>query len=200
MRPNQMMKEWCYYYLLSDSSRSRRVRSSTLRRQPSSTSSDLDTRLSFFSGSAGCSSFWYRPFGNLGAFIRPRIGLTVAFFNLIRVFFGQADTLRGRDSGVCRTSVGNWTGVWGIQWSSSVSEIPKSLQSCSSVSESASVQAKVGDIPSCGGAGCGNVAEHSICRVFRGHLRLTCVEMYNIFWRLDKINYKFLQLGCPEGS
>ena len=58
-----------------------------------------------------------------------------------------------------------------------VSEIPKFLQICSSVSESASVHDIVGDIPGCGNAGCTNVAEHSICRVFCGHLRLTCVEM-----------------------
>ena len=75
--------------------------------------------------------------------------------------------------------------------SSSVSEIPNSLQICFSVSESASVQDNVGDILGCGGAGCGNVAEHSICRVFRGHLRLTCVEMYNIFRRLDKYIINF---------
>ena len=158
------------------------------------------TALERLFGYAGGCSFWYRPFGYLGAFIRPRIGLTVAFFDLIRVFLGKATALRGFDFGVCRKSVGNWTGVWGIQRSSSVSEIPKSLQICSSVSECASVQNKVGDIRSCGCAGCGNVAEHSICRVFRGHLRLTCVEMYNIFRKLDKIYYKFPHLGCFEVS
>ena len=36
--------------------------------------------------------------------------------------------------------------------------------------------------------------------VFSGHLRLTCVELYNIFWWLDKIYYKFLHLGSSEVS
>ena len=47
MKPNQRRIEWCYYSS-SDSSKLRRVRSPTSRRQPSSISSDLDTRLSFF--------------------------------------------------------------------------------------------------------------------------------------------------------
>ena len=47
MNSNQRNKEWWYYYWSSDKSRSRRVHSSTSRWQPSSTSSDLDTRLSF---------------------------------------------------------------------------------------------------------------------------------------------------------
>ena len=136
--------------------------------------------LVLFASAGGC-SLRYCLFGNLDALIRPRIGLTVAFFNLIRAFFGQAAALRGRDSGVCRTSVWNWAGGWSIQGSSSLSESPKSLQICSSVSESAYVQHNVGDLPSCGGAGCGNVPEQFICRVFRGYLRLICVEMYNIF-------------------
>ena len=127
-------------------------------------------------------------------------GLTVAFFDLIRVFFGQVATLRGRDSGVCKTSVWNWTGVWDIEGSSSVCEIPKSLQICSSVSESASTQHNVGDFPGFGGAGCGKVPERSICLVLRRHLRLICVVMYNIFTRLVEIYYKFLHLGCPKGS
>ena len=58
------------------------------------------------------------------------------------------------------------------------------------------VQHTVSDISGCVGAGCGNVAEHSICRVFHGHLRLTCVEMYNIFRRLNKVYYKLLHIGC----
>ena len=107
------------------------------------------------------------------------------YFHLIRVFFRQATALRGRDSGVWRTSACNWAGGWSIQGSSSVSEIPKSLQICSSVCESAFVHDIVCDISGCGGAVCGNFAEHSICRVFCGNLRLTCVEMYNIFRRLD---------------
>ena len=35
--------------------------------------------LRLLSGSADGCSFWYRPFGNFGAFIRPRIGLTAIF-------------------------------------------------------------------------------------------------------------------------
>ena len=138
-----------------------------------------------FSVSAGACSFWNRPFSNLNAFICPRIGLTAIFVDLIRVYFKQATALRGLDSGVWKTSAWNWAGEWSIQSSRSVSEIPKSLQICSSVSESASVYEIVGNIPGCVGAGCTNVAKHSICRVFCGHLRLTCVEMYNIFGRLD---------------
>ena len=71
----------------------------------------LGHTLCLLSVSAGGCSFLYRQFGNLGTFIRPRIGLTAFFVDLIRVFFGQAATLRGRVSGVCKTSVGNWTGV-----------------------------------------------------------------------------------------
>ena len=160
----------------------------------------LGHSLCLLSVSAGGCSFLYRPFGNLGAFIRPRIGLTAVFVDLIRVFCRQATALRGRDSGVWKTSAWNWAGWWSILGSNSVSEIPKFLQICSSVSESASVHDIVGDIPGCGGAGCGNVAKHSICRVFCGHLRLTCVEIYNKFQRLYKINYKFPHIGCPEGS
>ena len=134
-------------------------------------------------GNAGGCSFWYRPFGNLGEFVRPRIGLTVVFFDFICVFLGQTAALRARDSGVCWTFVENWTGVLGKQGSSSVSETPKSLQIYCSVSEFAFVKDNVGDIPSCGAAGCGNVAEPFICRVFLGNLRLTCKEMYSIFRR-----------------
>ena len=65
--------------------------------------------LKLFSGNTGNCSFCYRLLGNLGAFIRPRIGLKVAFFDLIRVFLVQATALRGCDSGVCRTSVENMT-------------------------------------------------------------------------------------------
>ena len=54
--------------------------------------------------SAGGYSFWYRPFSNFGAFIRPRIGLTAIFVDLIRVFFGQSAAWRGCDTGVRRTS------------------------------------------------------------------------------------------------
>ena len=158
----------------------------------------LGHALELLSGHAGGCSLCYSPFGNLGAFIRPRIGLTVAVFDLVRVFLGQATVLRKFDSNVCRKFVGNWSGVWGIHGFSFFSEIPKSLRICSSVSESVSVQANVNNISGYGGAGCGNVAEHSICRVFRGHLLLTCVEMYNIFCKLDKIYYKFLHLGCIE--
>ena len=155
--------------------------------------------LELLSGNAGGCMFWYHPLGNLGAFIRPSIGFTLAFLDLISVFIKQA-ALRGRHYGVCKTSGWDLAGNWGIQGSSSVSEIPKSLQICFSVGESASVQHKVGDIPGCGGAGCCNVAEHSICRVLSGHLGLTCVEIYNIFRWLDKIYYKFPYHGCPKGS
>ena len=48
MWPDQRMKEWCYDYISSDSSRSRRVRSSRSRRLPSRTSSDLNLRFGFF--------------------------------------------------------------------------------------------------------------------------------------------------------
>ena len=48
MRPDQRKKEWCLYYSLSDSSRTRRVRSSTSRRSPSRTSLDLQLRFGFF--------------------------------------------------------------------------------------------------------------------------------------------------------
>ena len=68
-----------------------------------------------------------------------------------------------------------------------VSDIPNYLQICSSVSESASVKHKVGDIPGCTNAGFGNVPEHSICWVFRSR-------------SLDKIYYKFPHIGRPEGS
>ena len=64
----------------------------------------LGNSLCLLSVSAGGCSFLYRSFGNLGAFIRPRIGLTAVFDDLIRVFFRQATPLRSRDSGVCWTS------------------------------------------------------------------------------------------------
>ena len=47
MWPDQRRKALCNYYSSSDFSCSRRVCSYTSRRQPSSTSSDLDTQLSF---------------------------------------------------------------------------------------------------------------------------------------------------------
>ena len=159
----------------------------------------LATALWLFSDEACGRNFWYRPFSNLGAFIRPRIGLTTFVVNLIRVFFGHATALRGRDSGVCKTSAWTWAGGGGKQ-RLSVSDISNFLQISSSVSEAASVQHKVGDIPGCIGAGCDNVSEHFIGRIFRNLLRLTCLEIYNIFRRLYKIYYKFPHLGCPEGS
>ena len=48
MWPDQRMKEWCNYNSSSESSRPRRVRSSTSRRPPSRKSSDFDTRFVFF--------------------------------------------------------------------------------------------------------------------------------------------------------
>ena len=48
MMPDQRRKEWCYYYSLSDLSRSRRVRLFTSRRPQSRTSSDLQLRFGFF--------------------------------------------------------------------------------------------------------------------------------------------------------
>ena len=80
---------------------------------------------------SGC-SLLYRPFGNNNEFIRPRIGLT-AMVDLIRVFFGQMTAVRKRYSGGLITFAWNWAGGWSIQGSSSVSEIPKSLQMCTSV-------------------------------------------------------------------
>ena len=71
----------------------------------------LATSLWHLTGSTGGCSFLYCQFGNRGAFIRPRIGLRAAFFDLIRAFFGEMETLRGRDFGVCGTSVKNWAGV-----------------------------------------------------------------------------------------
>ena len=128
------------------------------------------------------------------------VGLTVAFFDLIRVFFGQVKTLRGRDHGVFKPSVRNWTRVWGIQKLSSVSKILKTLQICYSVSEAPFTKHNVGDLLGCGGAGCGKVLELFISRGFRGNFWLTCVKMYNIFKELDKIYYKILHLGSPESS
>ena len=80
------------------------MRLSTSRRPPSKTSSDLDTRFVVFllARAAAASDTAY--FGNLSAFICPRIGLTAVFIDLISVFFRQATALRGRDSGVWRTS------------------------------------------------------------------------------------------------
>ena len=57
MRPDQRMNEWCYYYSSSDSLRLHRVRSYTSRRQPSSMSSDLHTRLSFFPVTRAAAAF-----------------------------------------------------------------------------------------------------------------------------------------------
>ena len=199
MRPDQRKKEWCVYYSLSDSSRSRRVRSSTSRQSPSKKSLTCNCALAFSDEACG-RSLWYRLFGKLGAFIRPRIGLTTFVVDMILVFFGHAAALHGRDSGVRKTSAWTLAGGGNIQRSSSVSDISNSLQNCFSVSESASVQHKVGDIPGCIGAGCNNVPEHCIGRILRNRLRLTCVEMYNIFWRLNKIYYKFPHLGYSEGS
>ena len=195
------MKEWCYYYSLSDLSKSRRVRSSSSRRQPSKTLSNLDTCLSFFPVAPAAAA---SATVNLSILTRlivlGSVWRSVFFFDSIRVFFKQTATLRGRDSGVCITPVGNLTKVLGILRSSSVSEISKSLQICFSVSKFAFTQHNVGDLSNCGGTGCGKVSEHSICRVFRGHLRLTCVKMYDTFYRLDKISYKFLHLGSSQVS
>ena len=49
MRPDQRKKELCLYYSLSDSSRTRLVRSSTSRRSPSRMSFDLQLRFGFVS-------------------------------------------------------------------------------------------------------------------------------------------------------
>ena len=64
--------------------------------------------LCLLSFSAGNWSFWYRPFGNVGAVCRPRIDFTAIFVDLIRVFLVEAAALCGRDSGVRWTSA--WTG------------------------------------------------------------------------------------------
>ena len=117
----------------------------------------LVTAHGIFNGSASSCSFWYRPLSNHGAVLRSRIGLTLAFLELIRVFFEFAATLRSRDSCVCKTFVWNWTKVWGIQRSSSVSKILKLLKICSSVSNIASVQHKDGNLLRCDGTGWNNV-------------------------------------------
>ena len=93
-----------------------------------------------FSVSAGGSSFLYRLFGNLRAFICPRISwITVICFDIIWVVFGQAAALGVRDSCVCNPSAYTWANNKGIQKFSSVLEISKSQQICFSVSETASV-------------------------------------------------------------
>ena len=86
------------------------MRSSTSRRPPSRTSSDVDTHFVFFPSARAAAATDTAHLVNLGAFIHLRIGLT-AIFDLIRVFLGQAATLRGRDPGVCKTFVENWNGV-----------------------------------------------------------------------------------------
>ena len=131
--------------------------------------------------SAGSCSFLYRQFGNFGALIRPRIGLTAFFVDLIRVFFGQATALRGRDSGVGNMSAWNWAGELSIQKLKSVFEIPKLLHICSSVSEFAFVHGKVGDIPGCNDASCGMLPFTLFDEFFVSNFRLTFVKMYIIF-------------------
>ena len=80
------------------------MRSSTSRGLPSRTSSDLDTPFVFFPSARAAAASDTAHLDNLGAFICPRIGLTALFVDLICVLFGQAGALRGRDSGVRRTS------------------------------------------------------------------------------------------------
>ena len=124
------------------------------------------------------------------------IGLTVVvFFPFWLPLFVGSPSLRSRASCVRSSSALNWAGNWGGIGSSSVFEITKSLQIFSSVNESASVQTIVRDIVDCVNSNCGNVPEKSISQVFSGHLLLlTCVEMYKVFWKLDKIIYKFSNL------
>ena len=64
----------------------------------------LATGLWLFLDTAGDCSFGYRPFGNLGAFICLRIGLTALIVKLIHVFFEYAASFRGRGYGVRKTS------------------------------------------------------------------------------------------------
>ena len=45
----------------------------------------LGHAIDLFTGNAKNWGIRYRPFGNLGAFIRPKIGLKVFFFDFIRV-------------------------------------------------------------------------------------------------------------------
>ena len=129
-----------------------------------------------------CSSFWNCPFGNLGAFFRPKIGdMAAFFFNFIPVFIRQAAALLEGASGVRSTSCWNWDDSYDMKGSLYASEISKSLQICSTSSELASVQQKDCDIVGCGGAGSGNVPEHSISRIFRCHLRIACVKRKSIY-------------------
>ena len=128
-------------------------------------------------GNAGGCSFQYRVFNNYCAFTRPKIGLTIVILNLIRICFREATVLHARKSGVCMMLVLNSTEVWNIQGSSFVSKILNFWQICYSVNKSAFVNDLVSDILSCGGAGCGNVADLTICTVFCGNLRLTYVEI-----------------------
>ena len=93
--------------------------------------------VSCLSGNAGGCRFWYRRFGNLGAFIGSRIGLIAAlfFFICLFFFFKSASILRGRASGVRSTSACSWAGGRAVHVSSSVSVIRKSLQICYNLSE-----------------------------------------------------------------
>ena len=156
MRPDPSRKESCYYYLLSNLSRSRVVRSFTSRREPSSSSSDLDRALASIR-------------------FREKLQLLIQTIGQRWRVFSSEDRFDGRLLWFNLRFLwagGNfaWSRLRRLQhvcWildrslrhtrSRSVSEILKLLLICSSMSESAFVQHSVCDYSGCGGVGCDNV-------------------------------------------
>ena len=168
------------------------------RRPPSRTSSDLDTRFVFFLAARAAAASDTVHLANLarlfvrGSVWRPSLLIwSTSSLGRRRLCVVATPAFAGR-----LLKLGRRMKHTEVQLRLRDSQILANLLK----RKSASVHDKVGDIPGCGGAGCGNVAEKSICRVICGHLCLTCVEMYNIFRRLDKINFKFPHRGFPEGS
>ena len=130
------------------------------------------------SDTAGGCSFWYCLFGNIGVFIPPRIDLTVAFFDLIRVFFEQTATFRGRDWRLqdvrykLNTSLRHTKGQLRL-WDSKILANLLQRQWVRIRLAQRWRSSGCGD-DCCGDAGCGNVTEHLICCVLRSLAKALC--------------------------
>ena len=135
----------------------------------------LGHTLCLFSVSAGRCRFWYRPLCNLGAFIRPRIGLT-AFFNWSEFSFGKPQ--------LCVVATPKFA-RGPLKTKSEFEAYRGPASSLNSQFHAELLQREWVRIhpgqrwrsSTCGGAGSGKVPEHYICRVLRDNLRLTCVKM-----------------------
>ena len=184
MWPNQRKKNKCYYSS-SASSGSRIVRSSTSRRPPSRTSSNLHTRFVFFSAARAdaASDIAYVAISAC-LFVWGSVWRPLLIWSSLFVADGGFEWSRPWRLQHVRLILGRSLRHIGVQLRLRDSQILADLLQLVWVRIRPAESLRF-CVPQ----------EHSIRRIFRGHLQFGCVKMSRVFWRLNKIIYKFLHVS-----